>query len=589
MLTQRGGGWPLTMFLSPEDHRPFFSGTYFPSEPRYGMPAFRDVLQRVSAFYRENRDEVRRTGAALIEVFDKLLPPPDADNRPLSRDILAGAREAMQNDFDGRNGGFGDAPKFPHPMNIEFLLRRWRETATGDEPDLQALYMATLTMTRMAEGGIYDQLGGGFCRYSVDAQWMIPHFEKMLYDNGQLLALSAQCAQATGDELFRRVTEETADWIRREMENPVGGYYSTLDADSEGQEGKFYVWHRDEVRRLADPDQYEVLSKRFGLQNEPNFDGRWHLFCSEPVAALAASMGLTEAEVIARLDAGRARLLEFRNRRIRPARDEKILTGWNGLAIGGMAAASRALGRPEYAASASRAVAFLREHCWRNGRLLAVCSNGEARFDAYLDDHAFLAWGLLELLQARWHGRWLAWIVELCETMLQHFADPLAGGFFFTADDSERLIQRPKTFADDATPSGNAVAARVMLRLGYLLGEMRYVEAAEATLRAARPVIEKYPHAHTCLLMALDELTQPTTTVILRGPAGEIEGWRSELDKLYDPRRIVLAVPEGAEGLPDSIAAKKPRPGQAIAYVCEGTTCSAPVPALSELLRQLRD
>ncbi len=588
VLTQRGGGWPLTVFLSPEDQRPFFSGTYFPSEPRFGMPAFRDVLQRVAEFYEKNAEEVRQTGRALQQAFDQLLPPPDHDGSALSRKALADARTRLQDDFDGRNGGFGGAPKFPHPMNIEFLLRTWRESATSEEPDLQALYMATLTMTRMSEGGIYDQLAGGFCRYSTDAQWMIPHFEKMLYDNAQLLAVGAQCAQATGDELFRRVTEETADWLRREMENAEGGYFSTLDADSEGHEGKFYVWHRDEIRRLVDQEQYEALIRRFGLLHEPNFEGLWHLYCAEPLSAVAESLGLDEAETKARLDAGRARLLDFRNRRVHPARDEKILTSWNGLAIAGMASAARALDRHDYAASASRAVAFLREHCWRDERLLAVSTQGQSRFAAYLDDHAFLAWGLLELLQTRWHGPWLAWIIDLCEIMLDHFFDGETGGFFFTADDHENLIQRPKIFGDDATPSGNGIAARLMLRVGYLLGEMRYIDAAERTLRAARPVMDKYPHAHTSLLMALDELTQPPTTLVLRGPSDELQSWREELDKLYDPRRMIVAIPSDAPSLPEVLAEKNPAPEGCVAYICNGATCSEPLTSLGELIRKMR-
>ncbi len=277
MLTQRGGGWPLTMFLSPRDHRPFFGGTYFPVEPKYGMPAFRDVLQRVAAYYAQHGAEIASQGDALVQVFGELLPPPAEAGLELSRVPLGQARESLQRDFDGRFGGFGDAPKFPHPMNLEFLLRTWRATADGDHPDLQALYMATLTLTRMAEGGLYDQLGGGFCRYSVDPYWMIPHFEKMLYDNGQLLAVTAQAAVATGDPLFRRVTEETADWMLRDMAHPAGGYYSTLDADSEGHEGRFYVWTPDQVRELVTPGEYAVLSKRFGLDREANFEGLWHL------------------------------------------------------------------------------------------------------------------------------------------------------------------------------------------------------------------------------------------------------------------------------------------------------------------------
>jgi uncharacterized protein YyaL (SSP411 family) len=587
MLTQRGGGWPLTMFLSPHDQRPFFGGTYFPPEAKYGMPAFRELLRRVAQYFHEHDADVRRQGDALAEVLGQMLPAPAADGPALSRAPLATGRATLQRDFDGRFGGFGDAPKFPHPMSIEFLLRQWRASADADQPDLQALYMATLTLTRMAEGGLYDQLGGGFCRYSVDPYWMIPHFEKMLYDNGQLLAVSAQAAVATGDELFRRVVLETADWMRRDMEGQAGGYYATLDADSEGHEGKFYVWTPEEVRRLLDEREYAVLARRYGLDREANFEGRWHLHAFEPMDRVAEEAGLGLDEATALLDAGRARLLAERNGRVWPGRDEKILTGWNGLAIAGMAAAARALDRADYADSAARAVEFLRRHCWSGGRLLAVHKDGRSRFPAYLDDYAFLAWGLLELLQARWHGPWLDWAVELAEAMLAHFEDREAGGFFFTADDHEALILRPKTFGDDATPSGNGVAARMLLRLGFLLAEPRYLDAAERTLRAAWSLLERYPHGHASLLMALDELTEPPTVVVLRGPAADLETWRAELDKLYDPRRLVLAVPPDAPGLPVALADKRPHDGT-VAYLCHGTTCSAPLATLGELLRALK-
>jgi uncharacterized protein YyaL (SSP411 family) len=586
MLTQRGGGWPLTMFLSPDDQRPFFGGTYFPPEPKYGMPAFRDLLKRVAQYYREHGEDVRRQGDALVEVFGQMQPPA-ATQAPLTRAPLATGRAALQRDFDGRFGGFGDAPKFPHPMNLEFLMRTWRASAGDDQPDLQALYMATLTLTRMAEGGLYDQVGGGFCRYSVDPYWMIPHFEKMLYDNGQLLAVSAQAAVATGDALFRRVAQGTADWILRDLANPGGAYYSTLDADSEGHEGKFYVWTPDEVRALLDEREYAALARRFGLDREANFEGRWHLHAFEPLEKVAEEAGLTTEEAAESLDSARAKLLAVRNQRVWPGRDEKILTAWNGLAIAGLAAASRALDRTDYVDSAARAVAFLREHCWFDGRLLAVHKDGRSRFPAYLDDHAFLAWGLLELLQARWQGPWLEWAVELAETMLAHFEDREAGGFYFTADDHESLIHRPKTFGDDATPAGNGVAARVLLRLGYLLAEPRYLDAAERTLRAAWSLVERYPHGHTSLLMALDELTEPPTIVVLRGPADDIAVWRAELDKLYEPRRLVLAVPADATGLPAALADKRPQ-ATTVAYVCRGTTCSAPLATLGELVRSLK-
>jgi len=586
MLTQRGGGWPLTMFLSPRDQRPFFGGTYFPPEPKFGMPAFRDVLNRVAQYYREHGDDILRQGDALVEVFGQMLPEPAAGT-VLSRDPLAAGRAALERDFDGRYGGFGGAPKFPHPMNLEFLLRTWRASADADPPDLQALYMTTLTLTRMSEGGLYDQLGGGFCRYSVDPYWMIPHFEKMLYDNGQLLAASAQAAVATGDALFRRVTEQTADWILRDMEHPDGGYYATLDADSEGHEGRFYAWTPDEARALLDPREYAVFARRYGLDREANFEGAWHLHAFEPMARVAEQVGLREAEAEAALDNARGKLLAVRNRRVWPARDEKILTGWNGLAIAGLAAASRALDREDYLDSAARAVEFLRRHCWFDGRLLAVHKDGRSRFPAYLDDHAFLAWGLLELLQARWHGPWLTWAIELAEVLLAHFEDREAGGFYFTADDHESLILRPKTFGDDATPAGNGVAARVLLRLGYLLAEPRYLDAAERTLRAAWPLVERYPHAHTSLLMALDEFTAPPPVVVLRGTAVQVDLWRTEIDRLFDPRRSVYAIPEDAGDLPAALTDKRPR-ADTVAYLCRGTTCSPPLGTIGELARTLR-
>jgi len=586
MLTQRGGGWPLTMFLSPRDQRPFFGGTYFPPEPRYGMPAFREVLARVAQYYREHGEDVHRQGEALLDAFGHMQPPPAA-GAALSRAPLASGRETLQRDFDGRFGGFGGAPKFPHPTSLEFLLRTWRASADDEQPDLHALYMATLTLTRMAEGGIYDQLGGGFCRYSVDPYWMIPHFEKMLYDNAQLLAVGAQAAVATGEALFRRVTGETVDWLRRDMEQPSGGYYATLDADSEGHEGRFYVWSRDEARAVLDEREYAVLARRFGLDRDANFEGHWHLHAFEPVAKVAEELGLDADAAGALLAAARAKLLAVRNERVWPGRDEKILTGWNGLTVAGMAAAARALDREDAVDSAARAVAFLREHCWSDGRLLAVHKDGRARFPAYLDDHAFLAWGLLELLQARWHGPWLDWAVELAELMLERFEDRDGGGFYFTADDHEALILRPKTFGDDATPAGNGVAARLLLRLGFMLAEPRYLEAAERTLRAAWSLLERYPHAHVSLLMALDEFTEPPTTVVLRGPADALAVWRTELDKAYDPRRIVLAIPADAGELPPALADKRPLDGS-VAYVCRGTTCSAPVATLGELIRALK-
>jgi len=587
VLTQRGGGWPLTVFLSPDDLTPFFAGTYFPKDPRYGMPAFVDVLERVAGFYRDHRDDLRRQNASLREVFDDLVPPGDA-SAALDAAPIESARRQLESSFDDRYGGFGGAPKFPHPASLERLLRDWRATAEGTEPDLKALFMATLTLKRMAEGGLYDQLGGGFCRYSVDPYWMIPHFEKMLYDNGPLLAVSAQAAIATGDGLFKRVAVETAGWALREMRAPGGGFYSTLDADSEGHEGRFYVWDRGEVEALLSPDEFAAFSRRFGLDREPNFEGAWHLHGFASIEEVAEALQLEPSEAAARIDSARARLLAAREQRIRPGRDDKVLTAWNGLMIRGLAVAARCLGRDDLAQAAGEAVDFLRSHCIAGDELLACWKDGRARFPAYLDDHAFLLDGVLELLQARWRSADLDLCRWLADRLLERFEDRERGGFWFTAEGLDPPLYRPKGFADEATPSGNGVAAFALARLGWLLGETRYLEAAERCLRGGWASVSRAPHAHSMMLTALEEHLAPPQVVILRGDAAEVTAWSRALAPLYAPRRMVLAIPADTPALPEALAAKVAR-GSTVAYVCEGPQCSEPIDDLPRLVRLMRD
>jgi uncharacterized protein YyaL (SSP411 family) len=587
VLTQRGGGWPLTVFLSPDDLTPFFAGTYFPKEQRYGMPPFVEVLERVAAFYRDHRDDLRRQNASLREVFDELMPP-GTDDAALDAAPIEAARRHLESSFDDRYGGFGDAPKFPHPANLERLLRDWRATAEGSEPDLKALYMATFTLKRMAEGGLYDQLGGGFCRYSVDPYWMIPHFEKMLYDNGPLLALSSQTAIATGDGLFKRIAVETAEWVLREMRAPGGAFYSTLDADSEGHEGKFYVWDREQVEALLTPQEFAAVSRRFGLDREPNFEGAWHLHCFASIEEVAEAQQLTPAEAAALIDSGRGKLLAARGQRVRPGRDEKVLTAWNGLMIRGLAITARCLGRDDLAEAAATAVDFLRSHCIVEGELQAAWKDGRARFPAYLDDHAFLLDGVLELLQASWRADDLQLCRWLADQLLERFEDRERGGFWFTAEGMDPPLYRPKGFADEATPSGNGVAAFALARLGWLLGEARYLDAAERTLRGGWASLARVPQAHTMMLTALEEYLDPPQIVILRGRAEEVSAWSGSLAPLYAPRRLVFAIPEDAPGLPEALASKAARE-TTVAYVCEGPQCSAPIDELPRLVRFMRD
>jgi uncharacterized protein len=587
MLTQRGGGWPLTMFLTHDDQRPFFGGTYFPKEARYGLPAFKDVLLRVAEYYRQHAAELQKQNAALMAAFAELNPPPAGADSELTDAPLTACRAQLARSFDSHNGGFGGAPKFPHPQTIEWLLRCWHASSGAPEPDLQALYMATFTLRRMAEGGINDQLGGGFCRYAVDEYWMIPHFEKMLYDNGALLAAYAQAALARGDACYAGVARETADWVLREMQSPQGGYYSSLDADSEGHEGKFYFWDREEIRAALSAEEYAAFAPRFGLDKPPNFEGRWHLRVAAALDEIAGQLGRPPQEVAALIAAARAKLLLVRAQRVRPARDEKLLTSWNALMIRGMAVAARALGRAELESSATRALDFIRAALWRDGRLLATYMDGRAHLNAYLDDYVYLADAILELQQVRFASDELAFAQRLIEVVLKHFADDAAGGFYFTSDDHETLIHRSKAFGDDATPAGNGIAARVLLRLGHLLGEPRYLTAAERTLRAAWPALEKYPQAHVSLLGALEELLHPPEIVILRGETRTIDGWRADLARLYAPHRLTLAIAADARDLPPALADKTPRAGP-VAYLCRGSTCSAPLDSLPALIGQLR-
>jgi len=574
------------MFLTHDGRHPFFGGTYFPKEPRYGMPAFTDLIQKVAAYYEQHRDDIAKQNAALMEVFRETLPPPTDSG--ISAKPLEQARAQLIEQFDREFGGFGGAPKFPHATTLEVLLRRWRASAHETQPDLQALFMTTLTLTRMAEGGIYDQLGGGFSRYAVDQYWMIPHFEKMLYDNGPLLALYAQAAIATGDTLFERIARETANWMLREMQSREGGFWSTLDADSEGHEGQFYVWTPDQVRAALNADEFVVFAARFGLDSAPNFEGAWHLHGYQSLDAIAQKTHIAAPQAEALLNSARNKLLIIRNARVWPGRDEKILTAWNALAIKGLAIAARALDSQELAAAAMRAVDFIHTELWREGRLLAVYKNGRARFAAYLDDYAFMLEALLELLQVRWRTSDLHFAIEIAEVLLAHFEDPTAGGFFFTADDAEQLIHRSKTFGDESVPAGNGTAACVLNRLGHIVGNARYLKSAERTLQAAWSSLERYPAGHASLLMALEDVLIPLQLIVIRGVAGEISIWQRELNKLYAPRTLVLAIPSSTVDLPQALADKKPMQ-ETVGYVCRGEVCSEPLKSLAALLSVARE
>jgi uncharacterized protein YyaL (SSP411 family) len=585
LFNHRGGGWPLTAFLAP-DQTPFFVGTYFPKAPRYGLPGFAELLERVAAYYREHRGEIARQGEAVAAAFARASAA-QAAPAALSGEPIAEAIGALKSSFDKANGGFGAAPKFPHATDLELCLRR--HAATGDQA---ALHVVAFTLERMALGGIFDQLGGGFCRYSVDATWTIPHFEKMLYDNALLLGLYADAYAATRTPLFARVAADTAEWVTREMQSPEGGYYSSLDADSEHEEGKYYVWTPDEVRGLLTAEEYAVTAPHYGLDREANFEGKhWHLAVVQPLAAVASSLGRSEAQCAALLASARGKLRAARERRVRPGRDEKILASWNALMIGAMARAAAVFGRDDWLESARRGLDFIRARLWDGssgrGRLLAAYKDGRAHLNAYLDDHAFLLDALIELVQSDFRSADLAFARTLAETLLERFADDARGGFYFTSHDHERLIHRPKEGADNATPSGNGVAAFALNRLGHLLGEPRYLDAAARCIAAFYPAMRDYPGGFATLAMALDESLTPPAVVVVRGERPAVREWLSELLPAYRPSALILGVGDPSEDLPAALA--KPGAPEAVnAYVCRGVTCLEPVSTL-EALRGLLD
>ena len=577
LISRSPGGWPLTVFLTAADHLPIFTGTYFPREQ------FKEILTRVESFSRSHEGQIASQGRILQDALANLNPSPgDDDSTELTEEPMRLARKQLEESFDPEYGGFGGAPKFPHPTNIEALLAIWRATAAAaaPQPDLHALHMATLTLSRMATGGLYDQVGGGFYRYSVDRRWAIPHFEKMLYDNAALLTVYADGYAATGESLFGRIAAETADWVIRDMQDPDGGFYATLDADSEGQEGRFYLWTPAQLDELLTAEENTVACAHYGLDLDANFEGEaWHLHAAVPIDEL--DTGMPPHRALDVLESARKKLLASRNTRVWPARDEKILVSWNGLMIKAMVNAARILDRDDLADSASRAADFIHSQMWRDGRLLASFKDRRAQFPAYLDDYAFLADGLIELLQYRWRSDYLTYACQLVDVLLARFEDP-NGGFFFTADDHETLIHRPKPFSDEATPSGNGVATQVLLRLGHLLGETRYLAAAERTLRAAWPMLQQYPQAHGTLLQALRAYLAPPEVIVIRGDPDALADWQRYVSAGYNPGRMSFVIPNDEQALPGLLNDRVAK-DEAVAYICEGTVCRAPVTSLEEL------
>jgi len=575
------GGWPMSVFLTP-DLKPFFGGTYFPPADSRGMAGFPRILLGVNRAWQERHDEISESAAEMTEQLQALGRVPKGTGH-FDREILNRAARSLARNFDPVHGGFGRAPKFPHPMDLRVLLRHHAQTG-----DSHSLHAVRHTLDKMARGGIYDHLGGGFARYSTDDRWLVPHFEKMLYDNALLTSTYLEAYQATRDARFGQVARETMDYVLARMTDAEGGFYSTEDADSEGVEGKYYVWSPDQVIEALGGDRARAFCYVYDVTDPANWEDRSILNLPRTIAQAAKLLGRDKLELQQELDSSRAELLRIRDGRIPPAKDTKVLASWNGLMIAALAEGGRVLGDERYLEAANRASRFILDRMRRdNGRLLHTYKGGQAKLDAYLDDYASLIDGLTRLYEATGEPRWIESALDLADIMIAEFADGEQGGFYFTGSRHEALIARPKDIQDNATPSGNGMAATCLVRLGALTGKDRLTQAGQSTLAAVQLVLEREPAAVGQSLIALDFLLSSVHefAVISGSDAAEFRAVLEAISMPFLPHKVVApATPEQTARLADRLpllAGRPLRENRTTTYICERSTCQAPIVGLA--------
>jgi len=591
-LMTGGGGWPLNVILTP-DKKPFFAATYIPKESRQGRIGMLDLIPRIGHLWKTQREELLDSAEEIVAAIKK--PPSELPGMRLDESAIRSAYQSLVARFDPANGGFGGAPKFPSPTAFLFLLRHWRRT--GDAGGLQ---MAEITLNAMRRGGIFDQVGYGFHRYSTDAGWLLPHFEKMLYDQAMIALACLEAFQATGDERYGRIASEVFDYVLRDMRSSEGGFYSAENADSEGEEGKFYLWTTEEIRAVLDEAEADLVAKLFDVRDEGNYreeatgrlTGKNVLHLKRPLEDCAREMGIAESELRERMEIARKKLFSARERRVRPSKDDKILADWNGLLIASLARGAQVLGEEELEAAASGAADFVLEEMRDGeGRLLHRYREGTAGILGNLDDYAFLIWGLIELYEAGFKTRYLRAALDLGRDMLSRFQDEAGGGFYFTPVDGEELILRRKEGHDGALPSGNAVAAFDLLRLSRMTGDPNLEEIAWRAFEAFAARARAIPAAHLQLLSALDLALGPASEVVIAGPrdAPDTKKMLEALRSNFLPRTAVLLRPPGEEG--EEIAGftreMEMTEGKATAYVCAGCVCQRPTTDPAEMLERL--
>ncbi len=577
------GGWPMSVFLTPQG-QPYFAGTYFPPEDRGGMPSFPRVLLAAAEAYRDRKQDVLATTGQVVEHL-RAQTAARRSSEPLLRELIDGAFRGIASQFDGERGGFGGAPKFPQAMTLELLLRQWHHSG-----DPRPLEMVDLTLTKMARGGIYDQLGGGFHRYATDDAWLIPHFEKMLYDNGLLAQLYTHAYQATGNGFYRRVAVETLDYVEREMLHEDGGFFSAQDADSEGEEGKFFVWDAADVDGIVGPDLAPVARAYYGLTDGGNFEGRSILWTPEPDEDVAAELSMTADELTSAVADVRAKLLAVRNSRVRPARDDKALTSWNALMMKAFAEAGAAFDEPGYVQIAERNADFLLTQLVRDGRLLRTWKDGRAKLNGYLEDYAFLIDALLSLYEATFRQRWLDEATSLAERMIGLFWDAGSSCFFDTGSDHEELLIRPRDIFDNATPSGGAVAATALLRLAVITGNAAFERHAVDSLRSVRDFVTNAPTGFSQWLAALDFYLSTPKEIVVIGPPEDAATqalFRVAHGRYLPNRAIAGAAGPVANATSPLLTDRDLLDGKPAAYVCENYACQLPVTDPAALEQQL--
>ncbi len=577
LLTQRPGGWPLTMFLAPANQLPFFGGTYFPDEPRHGLISFRQLLERIAEIFAQEPERIEQQAQAVQQAMIDIEIRENQNRQGADLAAIDTFETRLLEAYDAEHGGLGRAPKFPQPA----ILSQALDSAGRKDRDGPLFRAVCHSLRQIARGGIQDHVGGGFYRYSVDAQWAIPHFEKMLYDNGQLLALFSDAYRLTRDSLFQDAVDGIVGWLQAEMRSGSGAYYAALDADSEGAEGRFYLWTPDEVERIVGAETYPAFAFQYGLDRAPNFEGRWHLHGYHDAREVIDRFGIDTETYRGAHALARERLLAVRNRRVRPGLDDKVLTAWNALVIRGLARAARVFMREDYAALARECLAAIRRECWHDGRLLALGAGAGKRLPAYLDDHAHLLQAVLDCLQLDWREADFDFAGVLARQLSERFEDRTYGGFYFTADDHEQLIQRPKSWADEAMPSGNAAAALALHRLGLLRGDPALTASAERALQSVADNVNQNPLHAAGFVGLLAQSSSPPMQIVARGDRATLSGWRQRLLPLLGPGQCAFFIPQDAQGLPPALADKTAsRPA---VWICEGFACRAPIFDIGEV------